>query len=72
MRRDWARGLGEGGPLDNAENALYLRMQDNQLAAEVLGHLQAPQVAGRLKALFEEVEAAYAKKNPNGNGDQEV
>jgi len=57
--------------VDNGDNTLYLRTQDNALATEVLAHLQAPGVAGKLKALFEEVEAAYAKKNPNGGGGEQ-
>jgi len=59
---------------DNGDNTMYLRMQDNTLATDVLAHLQAPGIGTKLKALFEEVEAAYSKKNPNGvgGGDQDV
>lgn len=55
--------------IDNGDNSLYLRTQDNQLAADVLAHINAPQIGKRLQSLFEEVEAAYAKKNPNGDQD---
>jgi hypothetical protein len=58
--------------LDNGDNSLYLRAQDNQLAADVLAHINAPQVGKKLRALFEEAEAVYARRNPNGAGDQDV
>jgi hypothetical protein len=58
--------------LDNGDNSLYLRTQGNQLAADVLAHINAPQVGKKLQSLFEEAEAVFSRRNPNGAGDQDV
>lgn len=58
--------------LNNGDNELYLRTQDNALATDVLVHSKPPQIAAKLKTLLEEAEAAYAKKVPNGQENQDL
>ncbi len=45
------------------DNAAYRRMQDSNIAADVLIHLNAPQVTTKLKAFLQRVVTAY--KSPN-------
>jgi len=59
-------------PLNNSDNTLYLRTQDNSLATDVLAHLKPPQIPAKLKTLLDEVEAAYNRKAPNGQDNQDV
>jgi hypothetical protein len=40
------------------DNAAFRHMQDGDIACDVLIHLQAPQVAGKLTAFFQRVDAA--------------
>jgi hypothetical protein len=56
----------------NGDNGLYDRTLDNSIAADVLVHLNAAQLVPKLRGLLDEVEAAYGKKNPNGDGTQDV
>ena len=58
------------GVQSTADNGLYERALDNGIASDVLVHLNAPQLVPKLKGLLDEVEAAYAKRNPNGDGGQ--
>jgi len=57
--------------LNNGDNDLYLRQQDNALATDVLVHMKPPQILPRIRTLLQEVEVAYGRKNPNGNGADE-
>ena len=45
------------------DNAAYRRMQDSNVATDVLIHLNAPQVTPKLKAFLERVVAAYKASN---------
>jgi hypothetical protein len=49
------------------DNAAYRRMQDSNIASDVLVHLNAPQVGGKIKAFFEKVDRALATPNPRDN-----
>jgi hypothetical protein len=48
------------------DNALYRRMQDHQIATDVLVNLKAPQLTPKLQALFEKADQALSAGDPNG------
>jgi hypothetical protein len=58
------RGRAVGAGTVSDTSALYRRAQDGALACDVLAHLQAPEVLGKLVRLLDEVDAAAA--NPAG------
>jgi hypothetical protein len=46
------------------DNAAYRRMQDSNVATDVLIHLNPPQMTGKLKKFLERVVKAYQSPNP--------
>jgi hypothetical protein len=50
------------------DNAAYRHMQDGDVACDVLVHLQAPQLDGKLTAFFEHVDAALNSAPAQGQG----
>ena len=58
--------------LNNGDNTLYQRTQDNTLATDVLAHIRPPEIAGKLKTLLDETEANYNRKSPNGQENPDI